>query len=100
MQLLHQVADDDGLGQKAVHAAFHGVAAILIEGIGGHGKDRNSGQSGIFQSADLPGGGIAVHDRHLHIHQHQIIAARHGGADLFHRHGTIFSRIDPEAVLP
>ena len=28
----------------------------------------------VAQCADLPGGGIAIHDRHLHIHQHQIIA--------------------------
>ena len=100
MQLLHQVADDDGFGQKTVHAAFHGAAAILIEGVGGHGKDRDPGQSGVFQRADLPGGGIAIHDRHLNIHQHQIIAARRGGAYFFHRYGTVVSRIDPEAILP
>ena len=41
MQLLHQVADHDGFGQKAIHAAFQRVAAILVECVGGHGKDRD-----------------------------------------------------------
>ena len=40
VQLLHKVADHDGLGQKAVHAAFQRVAAVLVKGVGGHGKDR------------------------------------------------------------
>ena len=40
VQLLHKVTDHDGLGQKAVHAAFQGVAAVLVKGVGGHGKDR------------------------------------------------------------
>ena len=100
MQLLHKVADHDGLGQKAVHAAFQCVAAILVKGVGGHGNDRERCPGRVVQRADLPGGGIAVHDRHLHIHQHQIIAARRCGAYLFHRHSTVFSRIDKEAVLP
>ncbi len=56
-------------------------------------------RAGSGQCADLPGGGVAVHHRHLHIHQHQIIAARRCRADLFHRHCTVFCRIDPEAVL-
>ena len=98
-QLLHKVADHDGFGQKAGHAAFQGIAAVFIECVGGHGKNRNLCQCRVAQCADLPGGGITVHDRHLHIHQHQIIAARCGSAYLFHRHGTVFRRIDPEAVL-
>ncbi len=84
---------------KAIHAAFQGIAAVFIECVGSHGKDRDLCQCRIAQCADLPGGGVAVHHRHLHIHQHQIIAARCGSAYLFHRHGTVFRRIDPEAVL-
>ena len=67
-QLLHKVADHDGLGQKAGHAAFQGVAAILVERVGSHGKDRELCPGGVIQCADLPGGGIAIHHRHLHIH--------------------------------
>ena len=88
-----------GLDKKAIHAAFQCVAAVLVEGVGGHGKDWELCPGRVIQCADLPGGGVAVHHRHLHIHQHQIIAARRCGAHLFHRHFTVFRRIDPEAVL-
>ena len=60
-QLLHKVADHDGLGQKAVHAAFQGVAAILVERVGSHGKDRELCPGRVIQCADLPGGGISGH---------------------------------------
>ena len=46
VQLLHKVADHDGLGQKAVHAAFQRVAAVLVKGVGGHGKDRQLCRAG------------------------------------------------------
>ena len=56
-QLLHKVADHDGFGQKAIHAAFQGIAAVFVECVGGHGKDRDLCQCGVVQCADLPGGG-------------------------------------------
>ena len=52
-QLLHKVADHDGLGQKAGNAAFQGV--------GSHGKDRELCPGWVIQCADLPGGGISGH---------------------------------------
>ena len=66
-RLLHKVADHDGFGQKAGHAAFQGIVAVFIECVGSHGKDRDLCQCRVAQCADLPGGGIAVHHRHLHI---------------------------------
>ena len=55
MQLLHQVADHDGFGQKAKHAAFQRVAAILVECVGGHGKDRDLCPSRVVQCTAAPG---------------------------------------------
>ena len=54
-QLLHKVADHDGFGQKAGHAAFQGIAAVFIECVGSHGKDRDLCQCRVAQCADLPG---------------------------------------------
>ena len=52
-QLLHKVADHDGFGQKAGHAAFQGIAAVFIECVGRHGKDRDLCQCRVAQCADL-----------------------------------------------
>ena len=55
--LLHKVGDHDGLGQEAVHAAFQGVAAVLVKGVRRHGKNGDARQGGVFQLADAAGGG-------------------------------------------
>ena len=88
------------LDPASIHTSIYRFFLVFIKRIGSHGKDRDLCQCRVAQCADLPGGGIAIHDRHLHIHQHQIIAARRGGAYFFHRYGTVFSWIDPEAILP
>ena len=51
--------------------------------MGGHGDDRELGIAGV--RSDEPGGFIAIHNRHLNIHQHQIVPR--AAAD--HRHGLL-----------
>ena len=65
----------DGFGEVIVHAGFDTEVTVALHGIGRHGNDRNAGH--IFPGrpvADLTGGFIAIHFRHLAVHQDQGIA--------------------------
>jgi hypothetical protein len=43
---------------------------VLFHGVGGqHDQQHRRGAGGGFALADQAGGGQAVHDRHLHVHQ-------------------------------
>ena len=55
-----------------IHACIHGILYILRKGIGRHGNDGDG--PGIFpvQGPDGPGSLIAVHHRHLDVHQNGI----------------------------
>ncbi len=77
---------------------------ILREGVGGHGQDGNVCQALVFQSADGARGLVAVHDRHLHVHEHQLemvgagclqqihcLLAVHG---ILHREALVFQKRD------
>ena len=98
-QGVDQLLDHNRLGQKAVHAAIECPLSLLLEHVSRHGNDRDGGARRVLQRTDALGGGAAVHDRHLHIHQHQIIAARVRGADLFHRDRAVLGGIDQKTVL-
>ena len=77
-----------------VHANGPALLAVVAHGIGAHGQD---GQAVIdLLPADGCCGLIAVHDRHLQIHQDQIIAARlqHGQRLL-----AVLGQVNPEAFL-
>jgi hypothetical protein len=65
----------DGLGQIVVHAGGQAQFAIAFHGIGGHGDDRQVPTLCrlAFLTAQLPGGGIAIHAGHLAVHQDGII---------------------------
>ena len=47
----------------------------------GHGDDRHVGTGRLLQEADLPGGLMAVHYGHLHVHQDDVVAALLAGID-------------------
>lgn len=55
--------------------------------------------AGSLQCPDRPCGFVAIQDRHLNIHQHQIIITGAGGYDLLHCLGAVFRRLDPEAIF-
>jgi len=49
-----------------------------------------------FPGADVTGRRIAVHHRHLQIHEHQVKLA---GAELLQRLGTVFRKVEPAAKI-
>ncbi|MNN77606.1 hypothetical protein D3C81_1940870 [compost metagenome] len=53
-----------------VHATAQRPFSITLHGIGGHGYDRQSGKARLL--ANVPGGRVAIHHRHLAIHKHAI----------------------------
>jgi hypothetical protein len=67
------------LGDEVVHAGCEAGGLVLVEGVGGHGQDGDVGVA--RQTADLPGRLEAVHDRHLHVHQDQVVVAPGGALD-------------------
>ena len=54
-----------------VHASGQALFAIPVHGVGGHGNDGKFGKSRI--GANGLGGGDAVHDGHLHIHEDDVV---------------------------
>ena len=72
----------DGLGEVAIHARFDAAFGVAGHGVCGHRDDRHAAMA-AGQVADLPRGGVAVDQRHPHIHQHQVVlAGLHGGDGL------------------
>ena len=57
------------------------------------------GQSGD-QGPDGPGGSVAVHHRHLHIHEDRGIGPRGLGGEALHRGLAVFGHIQGDALLP
>ncbi|MNH97932.1 hypothetical protein D3C73_506390 [compost metagenome] len=58
------------LGQVVIHAAGQGAFAVPGHGVGGHGDDRQRREVRLL--ANPAGRGIAVHHRHLAVHQHTV----------------------------
>ena len=52
-----------------VHAGGKGRLLVLHKGIGGHGDDGDGTGIGALKGADGASRGMAVHHRHLHIHE-------------------------------
>ena len=78
-QALHRQPTGDGavhqrgldrLGDEVVHAGGDAAGAVLAGGGGGHGQYAQAGQARV--GADVAGRFQAVHQRHLHVHQHAV----------------------------
>ena len=54
-----------------VHARRKAALAVGLHGVGRHRNDGQLGMPGV--AAQGPGGGFAVHDGHLHIHEHSVV---------------------------
>ena len=52
-----------------VHASFEGILLIFLEGIGGHSYDGYICFYGVAERTDSAGGIVAIHARHLDIHE-------------------------------
>ena len=68
-----------------VHAGFVGTAAVFHKGVGSHGQDGDTARVGAVQLADGPGGLVAVHHRHHHVHDDGIKGAGGAGGKLVQR---------------
>src|ERR1700722_5352276 len=62
----------DGFGEVVVHAGFDAALTIGLQGVRGHGDDDDAA-IGWLGAADFFGGLVAVHDRHLTIHEDEIV---------------------------
>ena len=78
----------DGLGNVVIHARSKAALPVGIHGVGGHGDHRQVLQAWVL--AQLPGGGLSVHHRHLHVHQHNVIR---GLAQLVQSHLAVVRHI-------
>ena len=55
-----------------VHARLQRVPDVLRKGVGGHGDDGDGPGQRMPQLPDGPGGLVAVHHRHLHVHKYDL----------------------------
>ena len=84
--------DVDGFRYVIVHADGQAAFPVAGQGIGGHGDD---GQlPGAGQPAYGFGGGVAIHDRHVAIHQDQVVGSEFC---LLKGNLAVFSRFHTEA---
>src|ERR1035437_9636404 len=65
-----EVVQADRLGEMIVHAGLQAGFAVGGKGVGGEG-DHGGVARAVFAAAQFAGGGVAVHPRHLAIHQDQ-----------------------------
>ena len=68
-----------------VHAGVQRRLFVFGKGVGRHGDDGNALCVLPLQSADGPRGLVAVHHRHLHIHQDGVEFARLRPPETLHR---------------
>ena len=68
-----EVLEVKGFAHMLVHAGGQAGGAVAGHGVGRHGNDGQLGQSQF--GANFAGGAVAVHHRHLQVHQHGI---KHG----------------------
>ena len=71
-----------------IHAGVQATLAVGFQRIGGHGDDGQGGKAGI--GAQLARGLQPVHDRHLHVHQHQVVRL---ALHLLHGHVAVTGQI-------
>ncbi len=67
-----------GLGEVVVHPGREAGLAHAVERVGGHGDDRGA-RAVALGAADRPRRLVAVHDRHVQVHQHDRVAVARGG---------------------
>ncbi len=85
-----------GLGEEAVHAGVAAALLVVLLGVGGQRDDGHPRRALVEQAADGGRGLVAVHDRHLAVHQHQVEAAAGGDLD---RLRAVVGDLPPQAQL-
>ena len=83
----------------SLHTGCYRRLLILFKGICRHGDNRRFGKIMVRQCPDQFCRLISVHDRHLNIHQNQVVISRFGKSKLFHRLLTVFRCFDLESFF-
>ena len=81
----------------SVHTCIQRRLPVLVKGIRRHGDDRYPGKVRIFKLPDLSRGFISIHNRHLDIHQDQVVLAGFGRFHFFYGDRAIVGHIQDEA---
>ena len=97
VQFCRQLLRIEGFGDMSVHAGGQGFPHVLLIGVGAHGNDRQPLRIFGAKAADLLRCLIAVHDRHLDIHQHRVVAARRRILDLVDGDLAVLGIVDLKA---
>ena len=77
-----------------VHACRHSGSYILVEGVGRHGKNGDGVRVGVYRSANGSCRLIAIHDRHLHIHQNNVVLTGSRGRKKSYYLSSVFGTFD------
>ena len=97
LQLAPQVVRVDRLGDVVVHAGVDAAFAIAAHRVGGH---RDDGQfTPVRQAADRAGRRDAVHDRHLHVHEHDVVIVGRRLRHHVERDGAVGGKFNNETGL-
>ena len=97
-QNIHKNFDINRLGNMVVHPPAVSLSDIGGECIGRQGQDWNGAGILPFQGPDHFRCPVSIHHWHLYIHQNTGILSGSGGFKFVDCDGTIFRRIDQEAV--
>jgi hypothetical protein len=84
------------LGDVVVHAGLEALLAVALHGARGHRDDRDAAGAARLALADLARRLVAVHPRHLAVHQHGVVAAARAGRE---RLLAVLGELDAEAQL-
>ena len=92
-QRVHQHVHVNRLGNVRLHAGRFYRFHVFFKGVGRHGKNGDPRERRIIQRPNGARGLIAVHDRHLEIHENGVVIPRLGCGDQIHRHFSVFGRL-------
>ena len=82
-----------------VHPRFKRRLPVLIKGVCRHCNDRNTRDLLIFKTSDPSCCFISVHDRHLDIHQNQIVLSGSGSFKPLYGDRSVICHIDGKSCL-
>lgn len=82
------------LGDVLIHADRLGGLHILGKGVGGHGDNRHTLAVIARAAADGAGRVVAIHPRHLNVHEHHVVISVGAVSQTIHRLNAVPRAID------
>ena len=76
LQCVEERGGINRFGHVPVHARIQALLPFLDRGVGRHGNDRKARESRV--RSDVLCRLVAIHLRHLQVHQHHVVRRRHG----------------------